>query len=84
MLDILVISPFRYALRKKCEAIKLQMAVDDNDDFMLHAVYALPADVSKRIHGKSFDFAYVDIFYLSEEISEVRDHLRGNKALKLF
>jgi hypothetical protein len=84
MLDILVISPFRYALRKKCEDVSMNLFCDDITNYKVHAIYALPDDIQEKIHGKSFDFAYIDIFYSSDEISSVRDHLRGDKKSKLF
>ena len=84
MLDILVISPFRYALKKKCDDVNMKMFCEDNTDYKVHAIYALPNDIRDKIHGKSFDFAYIDIFYSSDEISGIRDHLRGDKKSKLF
>lgn len=86
MMNILVISPFRYAVLQKCRYIRAQMLKDNRDDYRVYAIHALPDEVIPKIYGKSFDFAYIDIFYAPEEVAEIRDHITGKiyKNIKIF
>lgn len=86
MMNILVISPFRYAVLQKCRYIRAQMLKDNRDDYKVYAIHALPDEVIPKIYGKSFDFAYVDTFYASKEVAEIRNHITGKiyKNIKFF
>ena len=86
MMNILVISPFRFAVLQKCRQIRAQMLEDERDDYRVYAIHALPDEVIPKIYGKSFDFAYIDVFYDPEEVAEIRNHITGNiyKNIKFF
>lgn len=86
MLDILIISPFRYALQKQCNKVSTNKIEGVKENFQIHSVYTLPADIEKGIYGQQYDFAYIDKFYSTEEIGRIREHIRGqqHKQIKLF
>ena len=86
MMNILVISPFRFAVLQKCRQIRAQMLEDEHDDHRVYAIHALPDEVIPKIYGKSFDFAYIDVFYDPEEVAEIRNHITGKiyKNIKFF
>lgn len=86
MHKILIITPFQYALDNKVQDVKLQQLCNNDDNYDIYAVKALPDDIIDALHGKSFDYAYVDRNYIADEIAEIRSHVMGdnNKNLKLF
>ena len=86
MMTILVISPFRYAVLQKCREIRTQALCDNHFDYRVVAIHALPDEISPKIYGRSFDFAYIDTNYLAEEVAEIRDHITGKiyKNIKFF
>ncbi|MBP5433700.1 hypothetical protein [Ruminococcus sp.] len=49
----------------------------DKPDQRVYAIHAMPDEVGFRLHGKSFDFAYIDTSYLPEEVAEIRCHIMG-------
>lgn len=86
MLDVLVISPFRYALQKQSNKVRVNKLDGSNEELRIHSVYALPADIEEGIYGQQYDFAYIDKFYSNEEIGRIREHIRGQqyKQIKTF
>ena len=86
MMNILVISPFRYAVLQKCRDIRAQVLNEDCFTCRVIAVHALPDEIQSKIYGRSFDFAYIDTSYLPEEVAEIRDHITGKiyKNIKYF
>lgn len=86
MMDILIISPFSYALKQKADDIKLRLFCKEETNYKLHTIQALPDDVTDKLHGKSFDFAYIDVNYVDEEVAEIRQHITGeqHKKIKFF
>ena len=84
MLEILIISPFPYALKTQEEAVKQQLFCDDISSYRIYSVHALPREIDEKISGQSYDCAYVDCHYISEEIAVIREHIRGNKTIWKF
>lgn len=86
MHKILVISPFQYAMENKVQDVKLIQLCNNDDNYDIYAIKALPDEIPDVLHGKSFDYAYVDKFYIAEEIAEIRSHVMGDsiKNFKLF
>ena len=84
--NILVISPYAYALENKVMDVKLRLLSDNNDDSDVCAIKALPYEVSEKLYGRSFDFAYVDNHYIDREIADIRTHITGDqhKNIKFF
>ena len=86
MSEILVISPYHYALAQKVDDIKLRKFCAQDSNYNLHVIQALPYEVADKIKGQSFDFAYIDNHYIDEEIAEIRSHITGEqyKRIKFF
>lgn len=86
MKNILVMSPYRYALENKVTDVKLRMLCDDIEDYHIDAVQALPDEVIDKLHGKTYDLVYVDDHYIDVELAEVRSHISGDihKNIKIF
>lgn len=86
MMDILVISPFRYALDQKADDIKLRLFCREETNYKLNLVQALPCDVADKLQGRSFDYAYIDVNYIDDEVAEIRSHITGesHKTMKFF
>ena len=86
MFDILIISPFEYALKQKAEDIKLKLFCDELANYKLHMIKAMPDEIVGKLHGKSFDSAYIDNEYIDEEVAEIRNHITGKsyKNIKFF
>lgn len=83
---ILIISPYAYALENKVMDVKLKLLSENKEDCEVYAVKALPFEVSEKIYGKSFDFAYIDDHYIDREIADIRSHVTGDqhKNIKYF
>lgn len=84
--DILIISPFSYALKKKHDDVKFKFFCKEVANYKIHAIQALPEEVPDKLKGKTFDFAYIDTEYIDDEISEIRSHITGDqsKRIKFF
>ena len=83
-MEILIVSPYEYALQRQAEKLRERLFCKDIDDYRLHIVYALPADLDGKISGKQYDLAYVDSHYTAEEVGKVRDYLSGRKIIERF
>lgn len=79
MFEILIISPFSYALEKQKDFVKLKLFCDEITDYKIHTIKALPDEIDGKIHGKQFDYAYIDIHYIAEEINHIREHITGSQ-----
>lgn len=77
-MEILIISPFKYALQTYEEYIKQVMFCCDREDFTIYIAQAMPDEIENKITGRTFDIAYADINYSKEEIGIIREHLRGS------
>ena len=86
MTNILVISPYNYALENKVMDVKLKLLSNNSEGYEVYAVQALPCEVSAKIHGRSFDYAYIDNHYIDREIADIRTHVTGDqhKNIKFF
>lgn len=76
-MEILLISPFKYALDKCNECIKELLFLKEYQDYIIYIAQAMPDEIESKIMGKTFDIAYADINYSDEEIGIIREHLRG-------
>ena len=83
-MTVLIISPFRYALKKQEDILRERAEKNMNNISRINAIYALPNDIEEKIYGKSFDVAYVDKFYDREEINMIREHITGKQIINLF
>lgn len=79
MMEILIISPFAYALQRQVEKVKAQLFCDDIADYKLHTVQALPNEIDGKIYGHQYDYVYIDTEYISEEVGKIREHIRGQQ-----
>ena len=77
MMEVLIISPFAYALRQHEKKVKEKLFCDDITDYHINIIQAMPNEIERKIHGKSFDYAYIDRNYIEEEINKVREHITG-------
>ena len=68
---------FRYALEKQKAIVKEKMFADDIDDYDIHVVHALPNEIDGKIQGRQYDYAFIDVFYNTEEVGKIRDHVQG-------
>lgn len=86
MFDILVISPYDYALKQKVDDIKLRLFCKEQTNYKLHIIKALPDEVADKLQGQNYDYAYIDDSYIDEEVAEIRSHITGqsHKAIKFF
>jgi hypothetical protein len=86
MFDILVISPYDYALRQKVDDIKLRLFCQEQTNYQLHVIKALPDEVTEKLHGQNYDYAYIDDTYIDDEVAEIRSHITGesHKTIKFF
>ena len=84
--DILIISPFSYALQQKQDKVEFKFFCRKITNYRIHAIQALPGEVSDKLKGKTFDYAYIDTEYIDDEISEIRSHITGDqsKRIKFF
>ena len=78
MLNVLVISPLKYALDKQVDKARAEFFANDND-VTIHAVHALVDEVEKRINGKQYDIAFIDTLYDIDEVNMIREHICGVK-----
>ena len=76
-MEILIISPFKYALEKCNEYIKELLFLKGYNDYTIYVAQAMPDEIESKIMGKTFDIAYADRNYSNEEIGLIREHLRG-------
>ncbi len=83
-MTVLVISPFRYALKKQVNILRERALNNTNNIGRISVIYALPNDIEEKVYGKSFDVAYVDKFYNREEINMTREHITGKQIINLF
>ena len=78
MLNVLIISPIKYALDKQVNKARAEFFANDND-VAIHAVHALVDEVEKRINGKQYDIAFIDTLYDIDEVNMIREHICGVK-----
>ena len=78
-MDILIISPFNYAVHKQAEIVKELFFVNNLTINSIQITQALPNEIEQNIYGKNYDVAYVDMFYNEEEINMIREHVTGRK-----
>lgn len=83
-MEILIISPFNYAVHKQAECVKELFFARDWDIGSMQITQALPNEIAQKIHGKSYDIAYIDNFYSREEINMIREHITGKQIIHLF
>jgi hypothetical protein len=79
MMEVLIISPFAYALKQHEKKVKEKLFCDDITDYHINLIQALPDEIERKIHGKQFDYAYIDIHYIAEEINRIREHITGSQ-----
>lgn len=78
MLNVLVISPIKYALDKQVKNVMAESFATDNY-CNIHAVHALVNEVEQRINGKQYDIAFIDTLYDIDEVNMIREHICGVK-----
>ena len=83
MFEVLIISPFSYALEKQKDFVKLKLFCDEITDYKIHIVKALPDEIDGKIHGKQFDYAYIDVNYISSEVGKIREHVSGMQSKQI-
>lgn len=85
-MNILIISPFAYALGKQTTKIKRQLFLDDVENYNIHEIKALPDELNGKLDGKQYDFMYIDVHYIDAEVNAMREHLSGlqNKQIVRF
>lgn len=86
MMEVLIISPFAYALKQHEKKVKEKLFCDDIIDYHITIVQALPDEIDGKITGKQFDYAYIDISYIDVEVWKIREHISGmqNKQIERF
>ena len=86
MENILIISPFPYAISKKVEEVKFRYFCKEVKNYKIYTIKAFPAELADKLQGQTFDFAYIDVNYISEEINMIREHITGDasKRMKFF
>ena len=86
MFEVLIISPFSYALEKQKDFVKLKLFCDEIADYKIHTIKALPDEIGGKIHGKQFDYAYIDVNYINSEVGKIREHVQGmqHKQIERF
>lgn len=86
MENILIISPFPYAISKKVEEIKFKYFCKEVKNYKIHTIKAFPCELADRLQGRNFDFAYIDVEYIPEEVNIIREHITGDasKRMKFF
>ena len=83
MFEVLIISPFSYALEKQKDFVKMKLFCDEIKDYKIHTVKALPDEIGGKIHGKQFDYAYIDVNYISSEVGKIREHVNGMQSKQI-
>ena len=83
MFEILIISPFSYALEKQKDFVKLKLFCDEIKDYKIHTVKALPDEIVGKIHGRQFDYAYIDVNYINSEVGKIREHINGMQSKQI-
>lgn len=83
MFEILIISPFSYALEKQKDFVKLKLFCDEITDYKICTVKALPDEIDGKIHGKQFDYAYIDVNYINSEVGKIREHVNGMQSKQI-
>lgn len=85
-MNVLIITMFSYALEKQKALVRQKMYINEVEDFSIHAVKALPDEIEKKLQGRQYDYAYIDIFYDASEVGKIRDHIHGmqNKQIERF
>ena len=86
MENILIISPFPYAINKKMDEIKFKYFCKEISNYRIHTVKAFPNEIADKLQGQTFDFAYIDVNYIPEEVNMIREHITGDasKRMKFF
>lgn len=79
MMEVLIISPFAYALKQHEKKVKEKLFCDDITDYHINIIQAMPNEIERKIHGKSFDYVYIDRNYIEEEINKIREHITGSQ-----
>jgi hypothetical protein len=83
MFEVLIISPFAYALEKQKDFVKLKLFCDEITDYKIHTIKALPDEIDGKIHGKQFDYAYIDVNYINSEVGKIREHVNGMQSKQI-
>ena len=86
MFEVLIISPFAHALEKQKDLVKMKLFCDEIKDYKIHTIKALPSEIDGKIHGKQFDYAYIDVNYINSEVGKIREHVQGmqHKQIERF
>ena len=86
MFEILIITPFSYALEKQKSIVKEKMFADGIEDYSIREVKALPSEIDEKIQGRQYEYAFIDVFYSNEEVGKIRDHVQGmqHKQIERF
>lgn len=82
-MEVLIISPFRYALERQTNKIREKLFCKDVE-CRIHSIQALPDEIEDKILGNQYDYAYIDSEYISEEVGKIRDQLCGRKTIERF
>lgn len=83
MMKILIISPFSYALAQCEKKVKEKLFCDDITDYHITIVQALPDEIDGKIYGKQFDYAFIDVNYISDEVGKIREHISGMQSKQI-
>ena len=83
MFEILIISPFAHALEKQKDFVKLKLFCDEITDYKIHTIQALPDEIDEKIHGRQFDYAYIDVNYISNKVKKIREHVNGMQSKQI-
>lgn len=82
-MNVLIISPFAYALEKQTTKVKRQLFLDDVENYNIHEVKALPDELNGKLDGKQYDFMYIDVHYIDAEVNAMREHLNGLQSKQI-
>lgn len=83
MMEVLIISPFAYALERREKKVKEKLFCDDITDYHITIIQALPDEIDGKIAGKQFDYAYIDINYIDVEVWKIREHINGMQSKQI-
>lgn len=83
MMEVLIISPFAYALERHEKKVKEKLFCDDITDYHINLIQALPDEIERKIHGKQFDYAYIDVNYINSEVGKIREHVSGMQSKQI-